>query len=223
MSNDNLLNISNKTRIDKARDWLERNKVFMNLVTILTLAAAGIFALFQHFSSVNKERVNQVLTLELRFNGKRLNAAKDRISDAWVGENFSNYDAHIQNAETGNSVWYDYNIDVIENKLQVNDVIQVTNFFEALSTCIKNDLCDKKTSIAFFSTYVNEFFFHHTVFICRQRNDRGDFKFAQGVAEILLLAHSPETSVDVYMEKTCNETESLKRQKKSIAQSGSSQ
>ena len=196
---------------------LEEVQIYVQIVAILAAIVGANYALTEYENSKDEyehnkaiERVHQVLMLESRFSSGELRDSRRNIDKAWLGDNFSNYENHISTAGVGGQAWYRYNIDVIENKLDSNDVVQLVDFYTVLAECIKRNLCDKDTAVSFFAPYIQQFFLHHTIFICRQRRERFDEKFAEGVIELVLLSADTKFTVEEYAKITCDQVEALK-------------
>lgn len=194
------------------------NKLDLNLhswtqiITILTGLAAiigGFFALYQYTNENHARRINQVLSLEKRFSTGHLLEKRKNIDAAWLGENFSKYDEHIEKARLGGAEWINHNNYIIDNVLNVEDLLPIVDFYSILYICIKNKLCDATTAIAYFKDYITRIFTHHTIYICRQRT-KYDPSFSNDLIRLYLLVNDNEhRDYEEFIDATCKDVEAL--------------
>jgi hypothetical protein len=140
-------NISRKIGkwFDPFRRW---EKKWRGLATVVAVVAGGSFALVQFFSAKHVEKINRTMEYIQRYEDGNVASARRSINDA-----IRPMEKDIQNLpEKPDPMVYFAGLDdlIRQGKIQESQIDIVVDFYEGLSVCVRNQICDQTVAMAYF-------------------------------------------------------------------------
>ncbi|MBY5341190.1 hypothetical protein E0H35_06415 [Rhizobium leguminosarum bv. viciae] len=136
-----------------AVEWIEA-------VVKLSIVAGGLFAIFQFLDGKQTERVKATLQYVSRFENEdsAANRARRALSDA-LRVNAGNLQrlgsAHVS-TQQASALKQKLASTILEDADDDMDVLlELDGFFNSLQICVRNEICDRNTSLEYFNSYAN--------------------------------------------------------------------
>ena len=146
----------------------DKLKSKMEFVSHIMVIAGLIFAIYQYTQMRYQERVKETLSYEKRLNDGEFLKAKTEIKEAWMNQ--KSFIKELQKrgfkSKKDKEKIIEKLSDFIIEKNRLQEKIDLlTDFYDSLYTCVKEDICDKKTAVSFFSPYAKRFYELHLSYI----------------------------------------------------------
>ncbi len=156
---------------------LERAKTLTDIIgTIFGVAGAivaGFFAGYQYLEAKEAEQIKETISFVNRLDAPMLHDRLARISKTWIIKE-PEIDSHVKNTED----WNSFVIKVVSDNQLENDVISIIDYYKGLQICVREEICDRKTALAFLKSDARAFYHLHYPFISQLRKSRNDPSFA---------------------------------------------
>jgi len=114
-------------------------------VAILFAVVAGAYVLFEYKSKESEETVKRAMEFQARYGQKEILEARVKLHGYLLGEQFQK-DYAAAKAKGGNAKM----TELIRSHGLEPSVYVLVDFYDQVTTCVENDLCDKKTACAIF-------------------------------------------------------------------------
>ena len=169
---------------------MQLNNVFLKIkdiletLSFLTVIIATIFGFYQYLGSLKRDKINNVLEYNNRFNSNELLKSKHKIENAW-SKNRYNLEILQRYGIKDKKVIDKFTNSIITNYNLQKDIDNLVDFYNNLSICIKSNICDKKSAIIFFKDYANRFYKLHKSYI--QKQDKFINDYSSGLKYIINL------------------------------------
>ena len=156
------------------------------IASYITVIVGGIFAIWQYMSLLHQERVKETLNYEKRLYEGEFFRAKSKIERAWFEQQeFFEQLRHTKvksKAERDKIVSYVSSSIIEKNRLE-SDIDILCDFYNSLSLCVQEHICDKETTLSFFKPYATKFYNLHRFYILKRKKDINDY--AKGLEYIV--------------------------------------
>lgn len=137
-------------------------------VTVIGLASAGVFALYEYSEYKKTERLKNTLEMLKTFNSDRISAAKLRVLNSELKSSDS-IRKLLLTKENVDSKYRSAILERINGDNLGNDISEIINFLENVAMCSKSGICEKESADAFFKNYGRNFFRTYYPYICSER------------------------------------------------------
>lgn len=190
-------------KAQKGQSSLQVIEHIAGVIAAVIAAISLLVGVWKYKESIEAAKVEKVMMLERRFNSERLVAVRNRIEDAWLGNNDVCLIYHNESFDAGDPIWVQHQYRVIHGgKLLARDISAVLDFYTALNVCVEHEVCDKETATSFFKPYADGFLVHHMPYIC----DHGEIMggpFARGLVNFANSSYDKNVSYDSYLKHNC--------------------
>jgi len=174
--------MSEKSRLDRAKTVSE---IVIAWVGLAGLTFGAVLGFVEYRANQDKARVTETLKFVERDSKPPISTIRLRLEDFWFSraaemkQILSRSDKPSADLD---SEWRAFVINGLQENKLTRDARILLEFYEALSICVENSVCDKKTALDFFGKTVSSFYNLHRPYIDNLREMIAYPDYGQGVA-----------------------------------------
>jgi hypothetical protein len=152
--------------------WPHRAIDWINLIGQCILIIGGLGAVYQYFDVKQENRVKETMAQLQVFNSDPLLATRLKLGNVWESYQapLSQLNQHAVKSDQDKARIQATIVMPIIHQYQLRrDIDSLVDFFDNLSICIQNRICDGKVARAFLGSYAQSFYELHQPWIKQQR------------------------------------------------------
>lgn len=152
--------------------WPHRAIDWINLIGQCILIIGGLGAVYQYFDVKQENRVKETMAQLQVFNSDPLLATRLKLGNVW--ESYQAQLLQLKQREFKSEqdtalIQGKIVIPIIQQRQLRRDIDSLVDFFDNLSICIQNRICDGKVARAFLGSYAQSFYELHQPWIAQRR------------------------------------------------------
>ena len=151
---------------------LKNIKDIAETISYIIVIIGSFFAIYQYIDMLHQDKVKETLSYESRLNSDKYLEAKSTIAKAWLPQEKFFKELQIRGVKSTkdkDKILELISTNVIEKNSLNNNIDLLCDFYDSLNICLEQNICDKKSTINFFTPYANRFFKLHKSYILTRR------------------------------------------------------